>query len=1550
MKRLLTTALLVVCSISFSQNTNSLWRSSSRNSNSNTINKTGLPLKHLFDLDFQSLKNKLASSPKRNASKNTSNTIIALPNGDGAMENFSVFENEVMAPELAAKYPEIKSYIAIGIDNPRARAYFSSSPLGFKSMILYPDQSAVFMEPVTDDLNTYTLYKKSDKEASLDTFECSVVDYAIGKIQKTTNTRIAYRGADDGKLRTFRLALSCTAEYAAYFGGTKAGALAGINNTLTRINGVFEKDFGVQLILIANNDSVIYTDPLTDPYSDYTSKANWRSELKTNLNTTIGLSNYDIGHLFGMSGINASSGDAGCIGCVCSDFNKGAGYTCANPTLFSGDTFDIDFVAHEMGHQLGANHTFTYVNDNPIAQIEPGSGSTIMSYSGSTTKDVQVNSDAYFHAISIQQVTDNIKTKTCSILIATGNAVPVVNAGLDYSIPIGTPFMLTGAATDANSDDALTYAWEEMDLGNATTTVPSASAITGPLFRSYSSSTSAVRYFPNMNTILAGSTTTSGLEIPVEVLPGVARTLNFRLTVRDNRAGGSANNTDDMVISVDGNSGPFTVDSQNSAVSYPAGTVQTINWTVAGTNANGVNCANVDILLSTDGGKTFSITLLSGTPNTGSAQVAIPNIPGTANRIMVKGTNQIFFDVNNLNFTITGSGAIDTIAPTAATLSASGATTSSTDLSWTAATDNVGVAGYNVYQNGVLKTSTAATSLAVSGLSASTAYAFYIVAKDAAGNWSAPSNTVNVTTLTPADTAAPTASTLSASGITNTTADLNWTAATDNLGVAGYNVYQNGVLKTTTSATSLAVSGLSASTAYSFYIVATDDAGNGSAPSNTLNVTTLTPADTAAPTASTLSASGITTATADLTWTAATDNLGVTGYDLYQNGVLKTTTTATSLTVNGLSAATAYSFYIVAKDAAGNGSAPSNTLNVTTLTPADTTAPTASTLSASGITTTSADLSWNAATDNIGVAGYNVYQNGVLTITTSATSLTVNGLSAATAYSFYIVAKDAAGNLSSASNTVNATTLSLDTTLPSAATLSASGVTAISTDLFWNTATGKAVITGYNVYQNGLLKTTTTTTSFSISGLSALTSYSFYIVSIDANGNWSAPSNTVYVTTLSAPDTSAPSSSTLSASMTTTSSTDLSWTKSTDNVGVIGYDVYQNGVLKTTTTATSFAVSGLSASTFYNFYIVAKDATGNLSVASNTVNVTTIALADTIAPTVPTLSASGTTTSSINLSWIAATDNVGVAGYTIYQNGVLKTTTTATSLAIAGLTALTGYSFYVVAKDAAGNLSVSSNTVNVTTLATTIPNTTLAYCSSYGSSTAREYINKVQIGSITNISGNNNGFGDFTTMSTDLAIGTTNTIIITPTWTGSYLYETFSVWIDFNQDGDFNDIGELAYSKPKSKSKFKSVSGYLNIPTTALTGSTRMRVSMKNNTLPNSCENFSYGEVEDYTVNITGSTARPENTEVAAVNMTEDKPKDTKRSLIVYPNPVKGDVLNILNLEKPSDFRIFNLMGQELGSNHIENDSVYLGTLQAGVYLIEITDGTSTTTKQFIKE
>lgn len=652
-------AMLALSGITFAQ-TDRLWTSRS--------SKVSLPIlesmsrfenPQLYHLNISGLKNALAKAPKRSTQK--SETIISFPNSAGKMENFKVAENSNFEPELAAKYPDIKSYIGVGVEDPASKVYFSISSLGLSSMEVYGDKSSVFIQPYTKDLSTYIIYRKSDSKDNLNKLECKVLEGA----QKGNLKAVSNKNADDAILRTFRLALSCTGEYTSYFGGTKAQALAAMNNTMTRVNGIFENDFSARMVLIANNDDIIYTNASTDPYSPSSQMKNWNLELMKNLNTSIGNNNFDIGHLFGRDG---GGGNAGCIGCICdNDMStyqdqgitypssyKGSGYTSPANGNPSGDTFDIDFVAHEMGHQFGGNHTWSYEPQSGLKPVEPGSGSTIMGYAGVTNYDVQKNSDPFFHALSIEQITDNIKTKTCSENTNTGNSIPAANAGLDYIIPKSTPFMLTGSGTDADGDP-LTYIWEQMDKGTSSETGANSAAketkIAGPIFRSWTPSSSPVRYFPIMSSILAGALKTTGTEIDVEALPAVARTLNFRLTVRDNKAGGGGNNSDDTKITVNPVAGPFAITSQNTAVSYVKGSSQTVTWDVAGTTANGVNTANVDILWSTDNGITWT-TLLTATPNDGSEAITIPDTLTSSGRIMIKGSNHIFFDINNANISV----------------------------------------------------------------------------------------------------------------------------------------------------------------------------------------------------------------------------------------------------------------------------------------------------------------------------------------------------------------------------------------------------------------------------------------------------------------------------------------------------------------------------------------------------------------------------------------------------------------------------------------------------------------------------------------------------------------------------------------------------------------------------------------------------------------------------------------------------------------------------------------------------------------------------------
>ncbi len=388
----------------------------------------------------------------------------------------------------------------------------------------------------------------------------------------------------------------------------------------------------------------------------------------------------------------------------------------------------------------------------------------------------------------------------------------------------------------------------------------------------------------------------------------------------------------------------------------------------------------------------------------------------------------------------------------------------------------------------------------------------------------------------------------------------------------------------------------------------------------------------------------------------------------------------------------------------------------------------------------------------------------------------------------------------------------------------------------------------------------------------SVTAFDYWAINGDDNNNQIIASTygrgvfTGSFTATSTPDTEAPTAPTsLTASNETENTIDLNWTASTDNVGVTEYEVFQGGTSVATVTGTSYQATGLTANTSYSFYVTAKDAAGNVSPQSNTVNASTTA-PDTTAPSNPTgLSSSNVTDTSVDLSWNASTDNVAVTGYDVYQGGSLIGSSANTSYSVTGLTASTAYSFTVRAKDAAGNVSGDSNTVNVTTDATPIN-----YCASQSSNINDEYIGRVQLNTIDNASGAQ-FYTNFTNISTTLSKGTQYTITVTPTWTGTIYSEGYSVWIDYNKDGDFTDAGEQVFSQAPTQAT--PVSGSFTVPAGATETSTRMRVSMSYNAIPTSCQSFTYGEVEDYTVVIAGAapdTQAPTNpTGLAAANTTE---------------------------------------------------------------------------------
>lgn len=695
MKRnaLLTGLLILFASSAFSQ-ADRFWSINTENKSTIATDKAVARLAYpkqfkLFNLNADVFGKELMSIVDKRATKKS--TIISLPNAAGSIEQFEVFEASNFEPELQAQFPDIRAYSGRGITDKNATVKLSFSPQGVQTMVFRTEKDNEFMEPYSANHKVYSVYTSHRAKGNLP-WTCSTEEKAMFNSMKTqagANTSSAV-GSSSGTLKTMRLAQSCNAEYSNYFGATSASqvglVLAAFNATLTRCNGVYERDLALHLNLIANTTSVIYYNPATDPYS--TTLSQWNLQLQQTLTSVIGSANYDIGHMFGASG---GGGNAGCIGCVCVDpaskrsLGKGSGITSPADGIPQGDNFDIDYVVHEVGHQLGANHTFSMSNEGTGANKEVGSGITIMGYAGITAQDVAPHSIDIYHQASIAQIQANLATKSCPVTtnITANNVAPTIAPLSNYTIPISTPFALTGSATDANGD-AVTYCWEQNDNASSTQTgtssVASPTKATGPNWLSFSPSASGTRTFPRLSTILAGLNVTGPLPggdagANIEALSSVSRTLNFRLTVRDNRPYSSTAPVtvgqtafSDAIVTVSNTSGPFAVTSPNTAVSWVGGSSQNITWSVNNTTAAPVSCANVTISLSTDGGLTFPTVLAANTPNDGSQTVVIPNTPTSSARIKVEAVGNIFFDISNANFTITAGALKPVIAAPFATI------------------------------------------------------------------------------------------------------------------------------------------------------------------------------------------------------------------------------------------------------------------------------------------------------------------------------------------------------------------------------------------------------------------------------------------------------------------------------------------------------------------------------------------------------------------------------------------------------------------------------------------------------------------------------------------------------------------------------------------------------------------------------------------------------------------------------------------------------------------------------------------------------------------
>ena len=601
----------------------------------------------VFNLDFDSLNNELKGDdiPHRDDIGTNDVVLISLPNPDGAYDVFKVYQNTTMHPDLQSQFPEIRTYDVVGLNNRNLKGKIDITPHGFHAMIFNQQQGTYFIDPLLQENNAlYMVYRKSDfvttkaMTCNHDEFEEQNISDIISV--DIVDVPLSYASC---QLRTYRLAVAATGEYTAFHGGTVALALAAQVTTVNRVNGVYEKEMAITMEIVANNNLIIYTNAVSDPYTN-NNGGTMLGENITNLAAVIGNANFDIGHVFSTGG-----GGVAYLQSVCNNSLKAGGVTGQAAPI--GDPFDVDYVAHEMGHQFGGNHTQNNgCNRNNATAMEPGSASTIMGYAGICAPNVQNNSDDHFHGVNLLEIGSFISGSggTCAVTTNLANSAPTIsstNGG--FIVPISTPFALTATASDPNAGDILWFRWEQMN-NQVTTQPPVSTATGGPNFRSFSSTTNPTRYFPNLQALAANGPFTW------EVLPSVARTMNFRCSVHDDHAVASCSDYINTTVTFDATAGPFVLTYPTATgITWQATSSQTVTWNVANTTNANVNCQLVDIYLSTNGGASYPILLAANVPNNGSAIITVPNLPNTTSRVMVMADNGTFFDISNNNFTIT---------------------------------------------------------------------------------------------------------------------------------------------------------------------------------------------------------------------------------------------------------------------------------------------------------------------------------------------------------------------------------------------------------------------------------------------------------------------------------------------------------------------------------------------------------------------------------------------------------------------------------------------------------------------------------------------------------------------------------------------------------------------------------------------------------------------------------------------------------------------------------------------------------------------------------
>lgn len=596
---------------------------------------------------------------------------ITLPMPGGQSRDFYIWQTPVMEEPLQTSYSNIRTFTAVAKDNPRVTAKLDYTLNGFHAMV-FDDAQTYFIDPYANVADGYYIvyYKKDYSRESGKVMHCEGGSKELSDANGVPAENIdgtlppmALKQYGDTR-KSYRLALSCTGEYALAVGGatpSTASVLSAMVTTMNRVNGIYERELAVTMILIGNNNLLVYLDPLLDPF---TANNNGNTLLGQNQNNTasvIGAANYDMGHIFSTGG-----GGVAFLGCVCRNNSKARGVTgSANPV---GDPYDVDYVAHEMGHQFGADHSFNRCSntESQFSAYEPGSGSTIMAYAGicGPVNNLQAHSDAYFHSVSLDEISEYITNDNGANCPVTtpGNLPPSISVTpVTYSIPYKTPFELLAPVATAESGDTLNYCWEQMDLGDFQEDEDGCGTFTeGPSFRSFIPSAQRLRVFPRIDSLVKNITAYRG-----ERLPEVARTLHFRPTARNiyQGFGGFDIAEDEITLNVINTGQPFKVTSPDlSTDTAYAGQARNITWNVSQTDVAPVSAANVDIFLSLDGGYTYPYTLATGVPNNGAATVTMPSDTSSDKaRIKVKGNGNVFFDISDANFKLLDTAGLSSI-------------------------------------------------------------------------------------------------------------------------------------------------------------------------------------------------------------------------------------------------------------------------------------------------------------------------------------------------------------------------------------------------------------------------------------------------------------------------------------------------------------------------------------------------------------------------------------------------------------------------------------------------------------------------------------------------------------------------------------------------------------------------------------------------------------------------------------------------------------------------------------------------------------------------